>query len=179
MALKSAFRRKNQGHKLKSYDYKGFVRNPKQKLSKTSRQAPCRCTKKSVSDQLQVTTKQEAHTIIKGCLETNEAWVETFNELGCVLAFDLDPLLEGSVTVDFIVKDLWDKGIRATQDEVVKSICSYAIENDYVWSIETVFDNYDYTAKTLENLGEDSKALLIDMAEDSGNENFKTIASGS
>ena len=122
-----------------------------------------------------MTTKQEAHTIIKGCLETNNAWVETFNELGCVLAFDLDPMLEGTVTVDFIVKDLWNKGIRATQDEVVKCICSYAIENNYVWSIETVFDNYDYSAKTLENLGEDSKALLTEMADDSGNEAFKTM----
>ena len=84
-------------------------------------------------------------------------------------------MLEGTVTVDFIVKDLWDKGIRATQDEVVKSICSYAIENNYVWSIETVFDNYDYSAKTLENLGEDSKALLTEMADDSGNEAFKTM----
>ena len=120
-------------------------------------------------------TKQEAHTIIKGCLETNNAWVETFNELGCVLAFDLDPMLEGTVTVDFIVNHLWDKGIRATQDEVVKSICSYAIENNYVWSTETVFDNYDYSAKTLDNLGEDSKALLTEMADDSGNEAFKTM----
>ena len=122
-----------------------------------------------------MTTKQEAHKIIKGCLEANNAWVETFNELGCVLAFDLDPMLEGTVTVDFIVKDLWDKGISATQDEVVKCICSYAIENNYVWSIETVFDNYDYSAKTLENLGEDSKALLTEMADDSGNEAFKTM----
>ena len=122
-----------------------------------------------------MTTKQEAHTIIKGCLEANNAWVETFNELGCVLAFDLDPMLEGTVTVDFIVKDLCGKGIKATQDEVVKCICSYAIENNYVWSIETVFDNYDYSAKTLENLGEDSKALLTEMADDSGNEAFKTM----
>jgi hypothetical protein len=122
-----------------------------------------------------VTTKQEAHSIIKDCLEANNSWVDTFNELGCILAFDLDPMLEGSVTVDFIIDDLWKKGIRATQDEVVKSICSYAIENNYVWSIETVFDNYDYSAKTLENLGEDSKALLTEMADDSGNEAFKTI----
>ena len=121
-------------------------------------------------------TKQEAHTIIKTCLETNSSWVETFNELGCVLAFDLDPMLQGSATVDFIVKDLWDKGIRATQDEVIKSICSYIIENDYVWSIETIFKNYAYTAKTLEDFGEDSKALLIDLAEDSGDDNYKKIA---
>ena len=66
--------------------------------------------------------------------------------------------------------------IRATQDEVVKSICSYAIENNYVWSIETIFDNYEYTTKTLENLGEDSKALLTDMADESGNEAFKSLA---
>lgn len=85
-------------------------------------------------------------------------------------------MLEGTVTVDFIVKDLWDKGIRATQDEVVKSICSYAIENNYVWSVDTIFNNYDYTAKTLENLGEDSKALLTDMADESGNQEFKTMA---
>ena len=65
--------------------------------------------------------------------------------------------------------------IRATQDEVVKSICSYAIENNYVWSVDTIFGNYDYTAKTLENLGEDSKALLRDMADESGNEEFKTM----
>ncbi len=127
-----------------------------------------------------MTTKQEAHSIIKGCLETNSAWAETFNELGCVLAFDLDPMLEGTVTVDLIVKDLWDKGIRATQDEVVKSICSYAIENNYIWSVETIFDNYDYTAKTLENLGEDSKALLTELADESGNEAFKAmVTSGS
>ena len=122
-----------------------------------------------------MTTKQLAHTIIKDCLESNSAWVETFNELGCVLAFDLDPMLEGTVTVDFIVKDLWDKGIRATQDEVVKSICSYAIENNYVWSVETIFDNFDYTAKTLENLGEDSKELLKDMAEDTESDEFKQM----
>ncbi|MBT65926.1 MAG: hypothetical protein CMN98_02140 [Synechococcus sp. NP17] len=121
-------------------------------------------------------TKQEAHTIIKTCLETNSSWVETFNELGCVLAFDLDPMLQGSATVDFIVKDLWDKGIRATQDEVIKSICSYIIENDYVWSIETIFKNHAYTAKTLEDFGEDSKALLIDLAEDSGDDNYKKMA---
>ena len=121
-------------------------------------------------------TKQEAHTIIKTCLETNSSWVETFNELGCVLAFDLDPMLQGSATVDFIVKDLWDKGIRATQDEVIKSICSYIIENDYVWSIETIFNNYAYTTKTLEDFGEDSKALLIDLAEDSGDDNYKKMA---
>ena len=88
-------------------------------------------------------------------------------------------MLEGTVTVDFIVKDLWDKGIRATQDEVVKSICSYAIENDYVWSVETIFDNYDYSAKTLDNLGEDSKALLTDLADESGNEAFKALVTAS
>ena len=122
-----------------------------------------------------VTTKQEAHSIIKDCLEANNSWVDTFNELGCILAFDLDPMLEGSVTVDFIIDDLWKKGIRATQDEVVKSICSYAIENNYVWSIETIFDNFDYTSKTLENLGEDSKELLKDMAEDTESDKFKQM----
>ena len=158
----------------------GFVRHCEQNISETSRQSLGWCIINKWSDWFQVTTKQEAHSIIKGCLETNSAWVETFNELGCVLAFDLDPMLEGTVTVDFIVKDLWDKGIRATQDEVVKSICSYAIENDYIWSVETIFDNYDYTAKTLENLGEDSKALLTELADESGNEAFKTmVTSGS
>ena len=122
-----------------------------------------------------VTTKQEAHSIIKDCLAGNNSWVDTFNELGCILAFDLDPMLEGSVTVDSIIDDLWKKGIRATQDEVVKSICSYAIENNYVWSVETIFDNFDYTAKTLENLGEDSKELLRDMAEDTESDVFKQM----
>lgn len=122
-----------------------------------------------------VTTKQEAHSIIKDCLEANNSWVDTFNELGCILAFDLDPMLEGSATVDFIIDDLWKKGIRATQDEVVKSICSYAIENNYVWSVETIFDNFDYTAKTLDNLGEDSKELLKDMAEDTEHDEFKKM----
>ena len=153
----------------------GFVRHSKQNISEISRQSLRSCIKKNRTEGFEVTTKQQAHSIIKECLETNSAWVETFNELGCVLAFDLDPMLEGTVTVDFIVKDLWDKGIRATQDEVVKSICSYAIENDYVWSVETIFDNFDYTAKTLENLGEDSKALLTDLADESGNEEFKTM----
>ena len=122
-----------------------------------------------------VTTKQEAHSIIKDCLKANDSWVDTFNELGCILAFDLDPMLEGSFIVDFIIDDLWKKGIRATQDEVVKCICSYAIENNYVWSIERIFDNIDYTAKTLENLGEDSKELIKDMAEDTESDEFKKM----
>ena len=84
-------------------------------------------------------------------------------------------MLEGSVKVDFIIDYLWKKGIRATQDEVVKSICSYAIENNYVWSVETIFDNFDYTAKTLENLGEDSKELLRDMADDTERDEFKQM----
>ena len=122
-----------------------------------------------------VTTKQEAHSIIKDCLKANDSWVDTFNELGCILAFDLDPMLQGSFTVDFIINDLWKKGIRATQDEVVKSICSYAIENNYVWSVERIFDNFDYTAKTLENLGEDSKELIKGMAEDTESDEFKNM----
>ena len=65
---------------------------------------------------MQVATKQEAHKIIKNNLETNNSWNETFYELGCVLAFDLDPMLQGSFTVEVIIKDLWNKGIRATQE---------------------------------------------------------------
>jgi uncharacterized membrane protein YqiK len=46
-----------------------------------------------------------------------------------------------------------------------------------VWSVDTIFDNFDYTAKTLEDLGEDSKELLKDMAEDTENDKFKQMMS--
>ena len=38
-----------------------------------------------------------------------------------------------------------------------------------------LFDNFDYTAKTLENLGEDSKELLRDMADDTESDEFKQM----
>ena len=44
-----------------------------------------------------------------------------------------------------------------------------------MWSVETIFDNFDYTAKTLENLGEDSKELLRDMADDTERDEFKQM----
>ena len=71
-----------------------------------------------------VTTKQEAHSIIKDCLEANNSWVDTFNELGCILAFDLDPMLEGSVTVDFIIDDLWKKVSEPLKTKSLKAFAA-------------------------------------------------------
>ena len=42
---------------------------------------------------------------IDDILESNASWRDSFNELGCLLAFDYDPLLEGSILVDVIMEE--------------------------------------------------------------------------
>ena len=85
---------------------------------------------------------------INSILDVNSSWREVYNEIGCLLAFDYDLGLEGSILVDVIMEDC-----EVTEEEAIHELTEFAYENGYVWDKETVRDNKDYVIETLNNNG--------------------------
>ena len=85
---------------------------------------------------------------IDDILEVNASWRDSFNELGCLLAFDYDPMLEGSILVDVIMEEH-----NISEERAISELIEYAVDRKWVWDPCTIEDNEQYVVETLTNYG--------------------------
>ncbi len=75
---------------------------------------------------------------INNILDVNSSWREHYNEIGCLLAFDYDLMLEGSAMAEVLVEE---HGI--SEEEACISIQEFAIENNYIWPRDVIESHKD------------------------------------
>lgn len=85
---------------------------------------------------------------IQSCLDVNSSWVEVFNELSILLAFDYDPMLEGSITADCVATEC-----GVSEEVAIEGIIQFCIDNNYCVDVEWVKSNKDLVIETLDNFG--------------------------
>ena len=85
---------------------------------------------------------------IDNILDNNASWRESFNELGCLLAFDYDPLLEGSILVDVLMEEH-----SISEERAISELIEYAVDRKWVWDQDTIEDNECDVIEILTNYG--------------------------
>ena len=95
---------------------------------------------------------------INSILDVNGSWREAYNELGCLLAFDYDTMLEGSIVAEVLMEE---HGI--TEEEAIEELLDFAVYNNYIWTQETIELHKDYVIETLNNFGGDGEQDYEEM----------------
>lgn len=88
---------------------------------------------------------------IERILDVNASWVEVFNEIGCLLALDADLSdLSGSICAFTLAEDN-----NTSTDRAAQCMIEYAVENNYVWDVETLRKNPEFVRRVLDENGFD------------------------
>ena len=97
--------------------------------------------------------------IIESCLDVNASWREQWSEFGCALAFDLDLDLNADSTfIDFIMEEC-----GVTEDVAVKAVMDHLRAEGYIWSEETIANNFDDAWEVIETYGAEPKDCFEDL----------------
>ena len=98
---------------------------------------------------------------IQSCLDVNSSWVEVFNELSILIAFDYDPMLEGSITADCVATEC-----GVDEATAITGIVQFCIDNNYCVDVECVKSNKDLVNETLNNFGGEGESDYADFIVD-------------
>ena len=99
-----------------------------------------------------MSTTKQIYDHIDNILDVNASWRESYNEIGCLLAFDYDPYLEGSIMCDVIMEDHC-----ISEEEAVSMLIGFAHERGLVWDQDAIEDNEQFVVETLTNFGGDGQ----------------------
>ena len=93
-----------------------------------------------------MTDKVQEH--INHILDVNSSWREAYNEIGCLMAFDYDLELEGSILAWCLQEDH-----NLSEDDAINHIIQFAIDNNYIWDKTTIMDNKEFVIDLLNDNG--------------------------
>mgnify|MGYP007087654191 CR=1 FL=1 len=106
---------------------------------------------------------QKVQDHINNILDVNASWREAYNEIGCLLAFDYDLMLDGSILADVLMED---HGI--SEEEACYELQDFALLNNYVWPRDLIEREKDYVIKTLTDFGGDGESDYQDYMNREG-----------
>ena len=95
---------------------------------------------------------QSVQDHINNILDVNGSWRESYNEIGCLMAFDYDPMLEGSILADVLMEEH-----DITEEQAIIELIDFAFHNGYIWTKEIIGAHKAYVIETLNNFGGEGK----------------------